>query len=259
MVRIEDLDVPRCPKENADRILHTLDWLGLHWDGSVWWQSQRSAVYAELLARPAVAERLYPCFCSRASLHAERAPHLADGTVVYAGTCRNLTKTERAARAQTRLPAMRIRVPNETVTFTDIVCGLQHQYLPDECGDFIVRRSDGVFAYQLAVVADDALSGVTEVVRGADLLGVTPRQIWLHRLLGFTPPAYAHIPLVCDASGRRLSKREGDAVVPCGSPQAALGRLAYAAGLRPDTQPVTLEELTESFSWAFLRRGNLAE
>lgn len=204
---------------------------------------------------------LYPCFCSRTALHAASAPHLSDGRVVYPGTCRTLTPEQIAQKSRTRGAATRLRVPDQTISFVDGLQGACTEHLPTECGDFIIRRSDGVFAYQLAVVVDDALEGVTEVVRGRDLLGSTARQIWLHRLLGFEPPHFVHIPLLNDAHGQRLSKR--DAALDLGvlrqrfTPQELTGALAYAAGLLDSPRPVSAHALIAQFSWARVPTGDL--
>ena len=261
LLRIEDLDAMRCPRRYADLILDDLRWLGLDWDGEVPYQSERAAVYETYETMLRGKGLLYPCFCSRAALHAASAPHLSDGRVVYAGTCRGLTAEQAAEKWKTRAPATRVRVPDETVSFTDGVFGAYSENLARECGDFIIRRSDGVFAYQLAVVVDDALSGVTEVVRGADLLSSTPRQIWLHRLFGFPPPAFFHIPLLCDHDGRRLSERDED--LDLGrlrqrfSPEQVVGALAYAAGLTERPEPAAARELIPHFSWARIPRRDL--
>ena len=181
--------------------------------------------------------------------------------MVYTGRCRGLTAEEIAEKRKRRGAATRVIVPDETVVFTDGLAGVCREYLPTECGDFIIRRSDGVFAYQLAVVVDDGREGVTEVVRGRDLLGSTARQIWLHRLLGFTPPHFVHIPLLNDAAGRRLSKRDAD--LDLGvlrtrfSPAELTGALAFAAGLIDTPVPVTPRELIADFSWDRLPQDDL--
>lgn len=261
LLRIEDLDTLRCPRSYADLIIDDLRWLGLDWDGKILYQSERTEIYEQYEAVLREKGLLYPCFCSRAALHAASAPHLSDGRVVYAGTCRNLTPEQVAEKRKTRAPATRVRVPDEVIGFTDAVWGPYEENLARECGDFIIRRSDGVFAYQLAVVVDDARSGVTEVVRGADLLSSTPRQIWLHRLLGFAPPAFAHLPLLCDHDGRRLSKRDED--LDLGllrqrfSPEQIVGALACAAGLIDRPEPVAARDLAADFSWDRIPRHDL--
>ena len=188
ILRIEDLDTARCRPEYARQVEEDLRWLGLAWDegGSAggpdapYFQSQRTALYEAALARLRGMGLVYPCFCTRAQLHAASAPHREDGLTVYPGTCRGLTPEDIARwEAAGRKGALRLRVPEETVTFTDRHLGEVTEYLPTDCGDFLLRRSDGLFAYQLAVVVDDAAMGVTEVVRGADLLSSTPRQLLL--------------------------------------------------------------------------------
>ena len=168
VLRIEDLDPDRCRPAYADTLKRDLEWLGLTWDTEQTPQSRRSEAYREMFSRLEERGLIYPCYCSRTELHAASAPHASDGTVLYAGTCRNLTPEERAAK--TKAPCWRVRVPDEDVSFTDGVQGEYTQNLARGCGDFILRRADGVYAYQLAVVTDDAEAGVTQVVRGSDLL-----------------------------------------------------------------------------------------
>ena len=199
LLRIEDVDIPRCPRALAQQAIDDLRFLGFRWDAPPLYQSARSGVYQDVLNRLRREGHVYPCFCTRAQLHATVAPNLGDTQFIYPGTCAHLTPEEAAERAQTRAPAMRLRVPDETITFTDRVFGAQAENLARDCGDFLLQRSDGLFGYQLAVVVDDALSGVTEVVRGRDILSATPRQIYLQHLLGYPQPAYAHIPLLMDA------------------------------------------------------------
>ena len=174
LLRMEDLAPDRCKPAYLDQLADDLDWLGLDWDlgwqaGKVaYQQSHRTAHYEAAFETLAHRGLVYPCFCTRNQLHAASAPHATDGTTLYPGTCRNLTPAEQTERAKTRKPAMRVKVPDETVSFTDHIMGAYHQNLAQACGDFILRRSDGVFAYQLAVVVDDALMGVNQVVRGVD-------------------------------------------------------------------------------------------
>lgn len=262
VLRIEDLDAARCPRRYADQVEEDLAWLGLVWDegGSAggpsgpYYQSECADIYTECYKKLEELQLVYPCFCSRAQLHAASAPHLSDGTVLYNGACRGLTPAQRAERAQTKAPAWRLMVPDETITFTDRHMGLYTENLAQACGDFLLRRADGVFAYQLAVVVDDARMGVTEVVRGADLLSSTPRQLYLYRLLGLPAPQFAHCPLLLAEDGRRLSKRDGDqslenlrARYPA---DAIVGKLAYAYGLQPTPEPRSAASLIDSFDWA---------
>lgn len=255
LLRIEDLDAERCPRRFADDIMRDLERLGIAWEGEVLFQSERAEVYREYFDRLRTSVRVYPCFCSRAALHAAEAPHLSDGSVVYPGACRFLSAEEVSEREKRRLPAWRIQVPAEEkaeIRYPDGLRGICTQNLSRECGDFVLRRADGVFAYQLAVVVDDALSGVTEVVRGEDLRSSAARQVWLYRLLGFEPPVFYHIPLLTDRFGRRLAKREGDSLsdaLETYSPRQIVGALAFAAGIIGEPVPVSPEELITIFDW----------
>lgn len=265
VLRIEDLD-DRCKRpELAAQLIDDLAWLGLEWDEGPYYQHDRLDLYETALHQLQDANLTYPCFCTRAELHAASAPHASDGTPIYRGACRNLSAEEVARRSALRAPATRLRVPaiddlaGDVVEFVDRTYGAQCEALATECGDFLVRRSDGVFAYQLAVVVDDAAMGVTEVVRGCDLLGSTPRQIYLQHLLGLPTPHYAHIPLLMSADGRRLSKRDrdldlGELRTRFGAPEALLGWLAGQTGIAPDTMPRTAEHLVEHFSWDVIRK-----
>lgn len=258
VLRIEDLDPARCRAEYAELLRDDLRWLGLDWDREMPLQSTRTPVYAEAFERLRRDGLLYPCFCTRNELHAASAPHASDGMPVYAGTCRSLTQEQVAA--QTRKPAWRIRVPDATVCYRDGVYGEVSQNLAAECGDFILRRSDGVYAYQLAVVCDDALGGITQVVRGRDLLSSTPRQLWLYETLGYSAPQFFHVPLLVAPDGRRLSKRERDLDLAClrsrCTPQKLIGALAFLAGILPEETDCTAQELVGLFDWNRIRREN---
>ena len=255
LLRIEDLDAVRCPRVYADAIQDDLAWLGLAADGPTptVYQSERSEIYQQYYDILLKKGLIYPCFCSRSQLHAASAPHRSDGQVVYAGTCRGLSDAEVARRSLTRAPAFRVRVPDEEIAFTDGHLGRYAENLARDCGDFYLRRADGVFAYQLAVVVDDALMGVTEVVRGSDLLSSTPRQLWLYRELGLTAPQFYHLPLLLAPDGRRLSKRDGDQSLENLSarytPQEIIGKLAYVCGLQDTPAPASPQELVPGFSW----------
>lgn len=269
-LRIEDLDPQRCNREKADALARELEWLGLTWDVGAYvsegseryFQSQRSDIYAEYFARLEAQKLVYPCFCSRGELHAAEAPHASDGRIIYAGTCRALSQAEREAKAKVRRPAWRVRVTDEPISFTDSHYGAQNANLSADCGDFILRRSDGVYAYQLAVVIDDALMDITQVVRGADLLSSTPMQLYLYKLLGLTPPEFCHIPLLVDADGRRLAKRDGDLEISLlrkryGSPEPIIGLLAYLAGQLERPEPLTAEALLPLFDAEKIPRHNI--
>ena len=270
ILRIEDLDTARCRPDYARQVEEDLRWLGLAWDegGSAggpdapYFQSERTALYEAALARLRGMGLVYPCFCTRAQLHAASAPHREDGLTVYPGTCRGLTPEDIARReAAGRKGALRLRVPEETVTFTDGHLGEVTEYLPTDCGDFLLRRSDGLFAYQLAVVVDDAAMGVTEVVRGADLLSSTPRQLLLYELLGWEAPEFYHFPLLLSPDGRRLSKRDGDLGLAVlrerYTPEEIIGKLAYLAGQNPGGGPRTPEALAEDFHWDAVPRRDI--
>ena len=260
LLRIEDLDAARCPfmGENTKYLLDDLAWMGMDFDGEVLWQSKRSEIYDEYYEKLKQEGLIYPCYCSRAELHATTAPHRTDGTPKYDRRC--LYRLQAGdPQPSGKLPASRVLVPDAVYGFVDRLQGEYAENLEKDCSDFVVRRSDGVFAYQLAVVVDDALSGVTEVVRGNDLLDSTPRQMFLQEKLGFSHPVYYHIPLLTDAAGRRLSKREGDGcmervreVYPDARP--VIGALAAALGLLPEAQPITLSELLPLFDWSKIPR-----
>ena len=272
VLRIEDLDLLRCPQEAeyTEQLLDDLRWLGLPFDEgegvggphAPYRQSRRFALYGRALERLQALGKVYPCFCSRAELHAAEAPHLSDGRVIYAGTCRGLGSQEIERKSRIRPPALRLRVPGERIAFSDRLCGYYAEELAAECGDFIIRRSDGVYAYQLAVVVDDAAMGVSEVVRGHDLLSSTPRQLLLYRLLGLQAPQFCHLPLLLAPDGRRLSKRErdldmGELRARYHGPEPILGKLAALCGLLPQAEPVKAPELIGCFSWEKLGKEDL--
>ena len=261
LLRIEDLDVPRCPKRLSDQCIEDLRFLGFNWDEEPLYQSQRTAVYQRYLDELQSLGLVYPCFCTRAQLHAAIAPNLGDREPVYSRACANLTAEEIAERQKTRSPAMRMRVPDEIFSFVDGHFGPVSENLAQDCGDYIIRRSDGLFGYQLAVVIDDALSGVSEIVRGRDILFSTPRQMHLQKTLGFSSPDYYHIPLLMDAHGRRLAKRDKDldltALSKAMTPEQILGMLAYSAGIIPENRPASLDELTKAFDWKNVRRDDI--
>jgi len=263
LLRIEDLDTMRCTVENADILKDDLRWLGLTWDRETAPQRERSRRYEEILEELRAAGHVFPCWCTRGDLkHAPNAPHASDGHPIYPGTCRNLTEAERAARAAKKPPLYRLRVPDEFISFTDGNYGVQGENLAKDCGDFILRRADGVFAYQLAVVVDDIDNGITEVVRGSDLLTSTPRQLYLYRLLKATPPSYYHIPLLTAPDGRRLSKRDQDLDMGIlrqkHRPEELLGALAFGAGLLERNEPCRAGELIPLFRWDKIGTADIA-
>jgi glutamyl-Q tRNA(Asp) synthetase len=222
-LRIEDVDTARRVAGADDAMLKTLDKFGFEWDGEVIWQSQRTALYRQALEQLDSDGWLFACTCSRKLL----AQTDTEQSGIYPGTCRSQS-----------LPfahehAVRIRVPDIDVGFEDAVCGNYRQSLRNECGDFVIRRRDGLFAYQLAVVVDDALQGITEIVRGADLLASTPRQIFLQQCLGYPEPVYLHLPLLLDVHGRKLSKSEGAAALNPDRPVKSLLTALTHLGQKP--------------------------
>lgn len=257
VLRIEDLDRDRSKRAFADQVQRDFERLGLTWDEGPFFQQGRDGRYREALEGLQERGLLYPCFCTRADLHAASAPHRGE-KLVYAGTCRRLSEGQRAVRALERPGALRLAVPDEDIAFDDLIQGPYGQNLARDCGDFIVQRSDGLFAYQLACAADDADQGITSVVRGMDLLMSTPQQIFLRRLLGDAAAdgvQYAHVPLMVGERDRRLSKRDHDASLDSlldayGTPQAVLGHVAYAAGLQEADEPATPEGLLQHFDMA---------
>ncbi len=264
--RVEDLDPDRCTLDRARQIADDLLWLGLDWDeGGVepaYCQSHRFDLYAQAFQTLSDMGLTYPCYCTRAERLAASAPHRSDGTVVYSGKCAALTAKERTAYENMgRRPAWRVRVPDENVSIEDGNLGHFTENLRRDCGDFILRRSDGVWAYQLAVVVDDALMGVTRVVRGSDLLSSAPRQAWLHRMLGYEPPEFFHVPLLLAADGRRLSKRDGDldmeALRARYTPEELTGVLAHWAGLLDEPEPMRPGDLIGGFSWEKVAKENV--
>lgn len=251
ILRIEDLDAERSKREYIDAVQRDFETLGLTWDIGPYFQHDRNEVYRAAFEALSEQGLIYPCFCTRADLHASSAPHKGE-KLVYPGTCRRLSPEERELHAFGRIPAQRVTVSDRKVSFVDLVQGNYCQNLKYECGDFLVRRSDGMFAYQLAVVVDDAEQGVNSVVRGVDLLSSTPQQIYLQSLLGLPHPQYAHVPLVVAEHNRRLSKRDRDAALDAllarfKTPEALIGYIAGLVGIAPGCDPVTPEELLKSF------------
>lgn len=269
VLRMEDLDPDRCKEEYAVQLADDLRWLGLDWDEGYqvggphgpYRQSERTDLYAgafEALERRGL---IYPCYCTRAERLAASAPHRSDGQAVYSGRCRHLTEAQRAELSAARRPAWRVKVPDRSIGFTDGLQGFYEENLLHDCGDLILRRSDGVYAYQLAVVYDDGAMEVNQVVRGRDLLDSTPRQRYLYELLGLTPPEFYHVPLLLAPDGRRLSKREKDldmgALRERFAPEALTGLLAFWAGQMDKPEPVAPAELAQHFDWAKVPAGDI--
>lgn len=272
VLRIEDLDPQRCKLDYALQLEDDLRWLGLDWDeggtenrGSCgpYLQSQRSEIYEDFLERLRRTGLTYPCTCTRADIMATQAPHESDGRIVYKGTCRPANIPVIASiGVHASVPdgspsglsaATRLYVPDKAITFTDGHYGAQSVNLATHCGDFILRRKDGAWAYQLAVVVDDALMGITEVVRGRDLLLSASQQLYLYDILSLNAPEFIHFPLLCNEAGQRLSKR--DKSLDMGelrqtyTPEQIIGRIAYFAGQTDCPEPMNTQELLKLFEW----------
>ncbi len=253
VLRIEDLDVARSRTSFADQVQRDFETLGLTWDEGPYYQQGREEAYRAAYERLEGSCNVYPCFCTRADLHALSAPHRGE-KLVYPGTCRNLTEGERAQRMCEREPSYRLEVPDRAYALEDLIQGRYEQNLASECGDFVIRRADGLFAYQLAVVVDDAEQGVNCIARGMDLLCSTPQQMFLQEILGYIHPTYAHVPLLVSQRDRRLSKRDHDAsldemLARYGSPQGVIGHIAGLTGLASTCEPISPEELLGMFEF----------
>lgn len=248
VLRIEDIDTQRSKPEFADQIRDDLEWLGLTWDEE-YTQSRRFDIYAEHLDILRRLHLTYPCYCTRADIMATQAPHESDGRVVYKGTCRHLTPGERPDTPA----ATRIIVPNKDITFVDGHYGTHTINLADQCGDFILQRKDGAWAYQLAVVVDDALMGITEVVRGRDLLLSVPQQHYLYECLCYHSPEFIHIPLITNPQGQRLCKRDKSLDLSelrkHHTANDIIGTIAYHSGIIDHLQPISPQELIPHFCW----------
>ncbi len=259
VLRMEDLDTQRTSADFAAVLRDDLAWLGLDYDRETPPQSQRSETYDQYFEMLREKGLIYPCYCTRSQLHSVNAPHLSDGTYVYTGTCRNLTEEQRSAF--NRKPAWRVIVPDKLWTVEDKVQGHYELNLYDQCGDMVMRRADGIYVYQLAVTVDDGEAGVTEVVRGMDLLSSAPRQMYLQELFGFPHPEYGHVPMLLAPDGRRLSKRDRD--LDLGelrkrvTPEKLIGTLAFAAGLIDQNEDISARELAGEFTWEKLSGENI--
>lgn len=267
VLRIEDVDEQRSKKEFAAALMADLQWLGLTWDEGPdkggpcgpYVQQERYGLYERALETLRRRGLLYPCYCSRARLQAVGAPHAGE-RAVYDGHCYGLSEAERKKMDKT--PSWRLHVARETVTFCDGLYGPYSEYLPHTCGDFVVRRADGLYAYQLAVSVDDGAMGITHVLRGRDLLSSTAQQIWLIRLLGCEAPQYTHVPMLVDESGFRLSKRQHGITArqlrrEGLEPESILSYLAYKGGLIKEPARRSLAELTRLCRFSALPRQDI--
>jgi len=214
-LRIEDIDTPRVVKGSADQILRDLEWLGLDWDGEVVCQSQRLELYEDALSDLKKRDLIYSCYCSRKTIQqaieqiVQEKGLAHDAGRVYPQTCRNLSQAQRQSESMSKPESLRLKTQKGTLEFNDLICSKQLIDMPSECGDFILKRADGLHAYQLAVTVDDIEQSITEVIRGADLLQETFKQIHLAQTLNASPISYGHVPLMLDSQGKKMSKRDG--------------------------------------------------
>lgn len=271
ILRMDDLDEQRSKGEYVEQQLDDLRWLGIDWDhgpdsggpSAPYFQQQRKAGYGEAFDKLNALNLVYPCFCSRKDLlHAASAPHgIEQEGPVYPSTCRGLSAHEVRSKSKEKDPAFRFKLPQVPRRFVDLVMGEQN-VAAGFGGDFILRRADGLFAYQLATVVDDAAMGITHVSRGADLLNSTPWQLALYEALGLEPPTFSHFPLWQGKDGARLAKRHGAIAIAdwrrAGKSAAELrGRLAHGAGLLPSYQPLKAEEVVQAFETSSMHVANI--
>jgi len=250
LVRIEDIDEARTVPGASESILECLRIFGMHWDGEVVWQSRRKALYQAAFER--LGSHAYACGCTRKEIADSRIGVASDGAAVYPGTCRHGLTPGKTARAF-RLRVPHVHEPGECITFQDRWMGTITQHLATEVGDFVLKRADGFWAYQLAVVVDDADQGVTDVVRGADLLDSTPRQIYLQRLLGVRTPRYLHVPVVTNAEGEKLSKQTGAQALDLTQPLQELCAAARFLQLQVDL-PSSIDDFWARATAAWAQR-----
>lgn len=252
ILRIEDLDRDRSKEDYISQVMRDYEMLGFTWDEGPYYQHNRDEAYEQAYRKLEAECGVYPCFCSRSDLKAAAsAPHLGEKWV-YAGTCKHLTEEERAVKSLDKNPSYRLIVPDETYSFVDQVQGAFSQNLAYECGDFLIRRADGMFAYQLAVTVDDGAQGVNSVVRGYDLITSSPQQMFILEKLGYPAPTYAHVPLLVNQQGKRLSKRDKDASIDLmletfGTVEALMGHIAYVGKIIEREEAVTPSDLLECF------------
>ncbi len=240
LVRMEDLDPPREVKGAADQILQTLEQFGLEWDGAVWYQSRRHDRYQQVLQQLIDQHQAYRCYCSRQQISLRHSP-------VYDGYCRPSNQINRTLDPN-QPAATRLKVDETTIVFDDAIQGQQQQRLDTEVGDFVIRRKDGLYAYQLAVVIDDADQGVNQIVRGYDLLSSTSRQIYLQQRLGITPPQYSHIPILVNSQGQKLSKQTYASAIDPNQPTASLFQALRLLGQNPP-QHLRATSTREMLDW----------
>ena len=269
VLRFEDADRLRMRPESVAQTYSDLEWLGIDWDegpesgedGGEYFQSCRTEIYDRAFEELRSRGLVYPCFCSRQDVRLAAAPHAEDRAAVYPGTCHGLSQAEIAERSKKRAPAWRLEVPDETLCFTDRLCGAQRFSLARELGDFPIRRADGVYCYQFTTALDDALMGVSEIVRSRDLLASAPWQILVQRLFGREPGVYIHIPMLLDEEGKRMAKRDFSLslreIRRRYTAEETLGALAFLAGLIEEPAPCRIGELVPLFTWERLPREDI--
>lgn len=267
LFRLEDLDPDRSFRYYAEQMADDLHWLGLDWDegwypdhGNEYAQGNRTHLYEAAFHEFSEKGMVYPCFCSRNQRLAAAAPHPGEAQETGCA-CQKMNREQRQMMEKKRLPAMKIHVDDTEIMFTDDHYGAQIYRIRSGKDDFIVRRADGVFAYQLAVSYDDAVMGVSRVVRARDLLDSTPKQIWLMEQMGYEPPVYCHAPLLTAPDGRKMSKRDGDLNMEIlrqrHTPEELCGKLAFLAGLLPEAEPIRACDLIPLFSWEKIKKQDI--
>ncbi len=269
ILRMEDLDLPRVKPGSSEQIIADLHWLGLDWDegpdiggpAAPYEQSARDSFYQQAFQQLLDEGLIYPCYCSRKDIQqAVSAPHSHEHGPTYPGTCRDPEmRADMERRHPDKAAAWRYRVPARTIEFEDRIVGPVRQRLDNEVGDFVIKRADGLFAYQLAVVVDDGLMGITDVIRGADLLDSTARQIELFETLAYPVPNFWHVPLMVDAAGARLAKRDGSDSLAQWQQQGKraedlIGHLAWSAGLIDNDSAISAQELLQTLTLERLRQ-----
>lgn len=271
ILRIEDLDRQRCRPEFSNQIVDDLLWLGLQPDEGPgassdgghgpYYQSLRDDIYSHAFDALHSQGLTYECFCRRQDLTAASAPHASDGHTIYARTCLNLSESQKAELRLSRNPAWRLKLPDAVSSFVDGHYGPQSANLATDRGDFILRRSDGNFAYQLAVVTDDALMGVNEVVRGRDLLPASHEQSFLLHALGYDTPRYCHFPLLLSPDGARLSKRDRslamDKIREKLRPEELIGLMAWVVNFQDHWAPMSLDAFVDAFNWDLIPKDDI--
>ena len=269
VLRFEDADLLRMRPCAVEQTYSDLLWLGLRWDegpapderGGEYFQSCRTELYDRFFDALRDRGALYPCFCSRQDVRLAAAPHAEDRAAVYPGTCRGLSAEEAAQRMKKKSPAWRLRLEDETIRFSDRLCGELSCAVARELGDFPIRRADGVYCYQFTTALDDALMGVSEVVRSRDLLFSTPWQLYVQQLFDLPAPRFAHIPMLLDEEGRRMAKRDFSLSLAQirrqYSAEETVGRLGFLAGLLAEPEPCTAERLLPLFDWDKLPREDI--